>query len=163
MDKLWAPWRMHYIKTLDRKKTGCIFCRIFREKRDKRNFVFLRTKYTYAVLNIYPYSNGHALVIPNRHVKDLRQLNDAQRADLLDVIDRTRARMDKVLKPAGYNIGINLGRLAGGGIPGHLHVHVVPRWRGDVNFMPVVANTKVISQSLKTLFDKLQHADKRRN
>jgi ATP adenylyltransferase len=158
MDKLWAPWRLQYITGLDKKKKGCIFCRILKEKKDKQNFVFIRTKHSYAVLNIYPYNNGHVLLVPNRHLKDISDLTRGEREDLLDLLDTTKALLQKVLNPKGYNVGMNLGRIAGGGIPGHLHIHLVPRWRGDVNFMPVVANTKVISQSLEVLYAKLSQA-----
>ena len=152
MDKLWAPWRVGYItKVIGKKKDPCVFCRILREKNDKENYIIKRTKHSLVVLNIYPYNNGHVLILPNRHVKDLKNLSRVEREELLDLIQEMQAKLDKLLKPAGYNIGLNLGRAAGAGIPGHLHFHVVPRWWGDNNFMPVVANTKVISQSLKEL------------
>src|SRR3989338_2281521 len=155
MDKLWAPWRQTYVTQLIGKTKKCVFCRIIKERKDKKNFIFVRTPYSFAVLNIYPYNNGHALIIPNRHVKDLAKLNKVERVDLMDLLIYTQKLLDKVLKPTGYNVGINLGRFSGAGIPGHLHIHVVPRWRGDVNFMPVTGETKVISQSLQALFDKL--------
>ena len=156
MDKLWAPWRVKYVTKIITKIKGCLFCRILQEKnKDKKNYVFVRTKHSFAVLNIYPYNNGHTLIVPNRHVKDLAQLTNEEREDLLNVLIYCQRLLDKVLTPAGYNVGINLGKVSGAGIPGHLHIHLVPRWRGDVNFMPVTGYTKVISQSLRTLFDKL--------
>lgn len=158
MDKLWAPWRLQYITGLDTKRKGCVFCRIFKEKKDAKNFIFIRNPYAYAVLNVYPYNNGHILVLPNRHLKDISDLRKHEREDLFDVLNSAKFLLQKVLNPKGYNIGMNIGRISGGGIPGHLHIHVVPRWRGDVNFMPVVANTRVISQSLETLFRKLVQA-----
>lgn len=156
MDKLWAPWRLNYITKIIKEEKGCVFCRIFKEKKDKQNFIFLRRRYSYAVLNIYPYNNGHILIVSNRHVNDLDKLTKQEREDMLDLLQEAKALLTKVIKPAGFNVGINLGRLAGAGFPGHLHIHLVPRWRGDVNFMPVVGNTKVISQSLKSLYDKLK-------
>ena len=161
MDKLWAPWRVKYITLLqDKSKKECIFCRMLKEKRDQKNYILVRTKHSFSVLNIYPYNNGHLLIVPYRHVDDLTKLNKDEREDLMDLLSLIKILVDKILKPGGYNIGINLGKIAGAGFPGHLHIHLVPRWRGDVNFMPVVANTKVISQSLRTLFNRLQYAAK---
>ncbi len=163
MDKLWAPWRVKYITKILKTTRGCVFCRIIKSKDDKKNYVLSRTKYCYAVLNIYPYNNGHVLILPNRHVNDLNKLTRQEREDLMDLLETTKSVIDKVLKPQGYNIGINLGRVAGAGFPGHLHIHLVPRWKGDVNFMPTVANTKVISQSLQALHTLLSDAYKKRH
>lgn len=162
MDKLWAPWRVKYITTIVKKKKPCVFCKILREKKDKTNFIVKRGKSCYSVLNIYPYNNGHTLILPKRHVADLSHLTKAERDELFDLLEETKRIMDRVLKPKGYNIGINLGRAAGAGYPGHLHIHIVPRWSGDVNFMPVVGGTKVISQSLITLHKMLVNAYKKR-
>lgn len=160
MDKLWAPWRVKYITKIGQQTGRCIFCRIYRQQKDKANYVVARSKHSFAVLNIYPYNNGHTLIVPNRHVSDLEKLTAVEREDLLGLLMYTKKIITKAIAPAGYNIGINLGRVSGAGIPGHLHIHVVPRWRGDVNFMPVTAQTKVISQSLKALFDKLSKLQK---
>ena len=159
MDNLWAPWRLKYISLLgDKSKKECIFCRMLKENADKRNYIVTRTKFSFSVLNIYPYNNGHLLIVPYQHVSDFTKLHSDEREDLMDLLSLMKALTDKTLKPGGYNIGINLGKIAGAGFPGHLHIHLVPRWRGDVNFMPVVANTKVISQSLRTLFNRLHGA-----
>jgi ATP adenylyltransferase len=158
MDKLWAPWRVKYITKIGKPAGRCIFCQIFSQRKDRANYVIARTKHSFAVLNIYPYNNGHTLIVPNRHVSSLEKLTRLEREDLLDLLIQTQKMLDKMIAPAGYNVGINLGRVAGAGIPGHLHIHIVPRWRGDVNFMPVTAQTKVISQSLKALFDKITKA-----
>ncbi len=160
MDKLWAPWRFKYIAQLKNKfpKRGCVFCKIAAEKKDKKNYIVVRTEYSYSVLNIYPYNTGHLLIVPYRHVNDLVKLRREERGDLLDLLESMKTLSDKILKPGGYNIGINLGRIAGAGFPGHIHIHLVPRWDGDVNFMPIIGNAKVMSLSLKTVFDKLQHA-----
>jgi ATP adenylyltransferase len=162
MDRLWAPWRVKYINQIDKHK-GCVFCRILQEDKDAKNFVFARRKHTFAVLNIYPYNNGHSLVLPLRHVDALEKLTKAERDELMDLVIEVKALTDQAIKPSGYNIGINLGRTAGAGFPGHLHVHVVPRWKGDSNFMAVTGETKVISQSLKELYKKLKDAYKTRN
>lgn len=155
MDKLWAPWRVKYVTELIDKTRSCVFCRILKEHNDKKNLIFVRQAKSYAVLNLFPYNNGHILILPNRHVADLGELTDEESADLWRLVNYAKTLLDKTIKPGGYNVGINLGRVAGAGFPGHLHVHVVPRWKGDVNFMPVVAQTKVISQSLKVLYAKV--------
>lgn len=162
MDKLWAPWRVKYITKILKKQKGCLFCRIFKEKKDRKNLILIRSAHAYAVLNIYPYNNGHLLIVSNRHVDDLGKLGKEEREDLFDLLETTQTLLDKVLTPAGYNIGINLGKAAGAGFPTHLHIHVVPRWQGDVNFMPVVAATKIISQSLNTLYQALHDAYQKR-
>ena len=163
MDKLWAPWRSKYITTICKGTKKCIFCSIFKDRKDAKNYVFARATHSYAVLNIFPYNNGHVLIVPNKHVDDFDKLNKEERDDLIDLLEKTKALVDKVLSPEGYNIGINLGKAAGAGFPGHLHIHLVPRWVGDVNFMPVVTDTKVVSQSLETLYRKLKDADTKTN
>lgn len=110
------------------------------------------------MLNIFPYNNGHIMIAPNRHVGDIARLNDKELADLFFTLRQAKLLLDKTLKPQGYNIGINLGSVAGAGIAGHLHIHIVPRWKADVNFMPAVYNTKVISQSLDELYKRLNDA-----
>ena len=162
MDKLWAPWRVKYVTKLIGKTKKCVFCQILREKKDKKNFIFLRTRYSFAVLNIYPYNNGHTLIMPYRHINDLTKLTFDEQHDLLALLTKVRKLLDRVVRPKGYNIGINLGRAAGAGFPGHVHIHIVPRWVGDVNFMPVTAETKVISQSLQTLYQRLMQAQKKK-
>ena len=161
MEQLWAPWRVRYITKIIKSTRGCVFCNIFKEKKDKKNFIITRTKYSYSVLNIYPYNNGHVLIVPNRHVNDLSKLKREERNGLMDLLDSTKALIDGIMHPNGYNIGINLGKAAGAGFPKHVHIHLVPRWTGDVNFMPVTGHTKVISQSLKSLHEKLLKAVKK--
>lgn len=153
MDKLWAPWRINYVKNKKQKK--CIFCLSANEKNAK--YVIFKTAYSAAVLNIFPYNNGHIMVSPKRHVKDFSKLRDAEILDLVKSINKAKTLLEKVLKPDGYNIGVNLSKAAGAGIIGHMHVHIVPRWIGDTNFMPVIHNTKIISQSLDELYEQLKH------
>jgi ATP adenylyltransferase len=161
MDKLWAPWRVKYVTTIIKKSKGCVFCKILKEKKDKTNFVVTRAEYAYAVLNIYPYNNGHMLVVPNRHVCDISDLERHEREGLFDLLESMKKLLDRTMKPDGYNIGINLGKAAGAGFPDHVHVHIVPRWQGDINFMPVTGHTKVISQSLKAFHTILLKAQKK--
>jgi ATP adenylyltransferase len=157
MDKLWAPWRIKYISSKVKAK-GCIFCRA---KQDRHNgYVIFKTKKSICLLNIYPYNNGHLLVAPLRHVADIDLLEEEEVVDIFKSLKRARRLLQRVLKPQGYNLGLNLGRLAGAGITGHLHLHIVPRWAGDNNFMPVIGNTKIISQSLEELSKHLKNADK---
>ncbi|MDP8265559.1 MAG: HIT domain-containing protein [Candidatus Aceula meridiana] len=161
--RLWAPWRAPYVTSIHKKTTGCVFCKIIKSRKDKKNYIFKRTKHCFAVLNIFPYNNGHVLVIPNRHVSDLKNLRKEEKEDLFQLLEDAKDLLGIVLKPEGYNIGINIGRVAGAGFPGHFHIHIVPRWKGDVNFMPVTTNAKVISQSMVVLHEKLVNANKTRN
>jgi len=151
MDTLWAPWRIGYLR---KKNAGkCIFCQ--RQKKNQRNYVFLQSRYSFCLLNLYPYNNGHVMVAPKRHVRDLRLLKSAEVTDLFRCVCAAQDALDRIIKPHGYNIGLNISAAAGAGIPGHLHIHIVPRWRGDTNFMPVTSGTKIISQSLDELFSSL--------
>ncbi len=156
MDRLWAPWRMIYI-VQNKKEKGCVLCRIYREKReDSKNFVVYRSKYCFALLNIYPYNNGHTMIVINRHVKSLEKLEKSEFLDLLETIVKTQNVIKKILKAEGFNIGMNIGKVAGAGIESHLHLHIVPRWHGDTNFMPIIGNTKVIPQSLKEVYKNMR-------
>jgi ATP adenylyltransferase len=156
MERLWAPWRMSYIQN-HKKDKRCLFCRVHRAKKeDAMNFVFLRTRHSIALLNLYPYTNGHVMVAPIRHVSSLEHLSREETCDLMDAVIEAKLLLDKILKkPAGYNIGINLGRVAGAGVEKHIHLHVVPRWVGDANFMTTIGGSRVISQSLQDLYRKL--------
>ena len=165
MDILWAPWRQAYVEkiTAGKNKKVCVFCRICRDRKDAANYIFLRTLHSFAVLNIYPFNGGHTLVIPGRHVGDLEELDEVERKDLMDLLIRTKKLMTRAFAPDAFNVGINLGGHAGAGIPGHMHIHIVPRWKGDVNFMPALFGTKVIPVSLDNIFKRLKDADKKRD
>ena len=170
MDKLWAPWRINYISSKIKTK-GCIFCQAKRlasrglalfsqsQKSRHNDYVIFKSKKSICLLNIYPYNNGHLLVSPLRHIADIELLSQEEILDMFECLKRAKALLQKVLKPQGYNIGFNLSRQAGAGITGHLHLHIVPRWVGDTNFMPVISNTKIISQSLNELSRLLKNAD----
>ncbi|MEW6074671.1 MAG: HIT domain-containing protein [Candidatus Omnitrophota bacterium] len=155
IDRLWAPWRINYVRA-NNKTRGCIFCNTRRQRLKKQ--VIVQTRYSLAMLNRYPYNNGHLMACPKRHVKNLAQLTPKEVLDLFGLVVTAQELLVKVLKPHGFNIGINTSTVAGAGIPGHLHIHIVPRWNGDTNFMPVVYQTKVISQSLNQLYTLLRDA-----
>ena len=161
VDRLWAPWRINYIKKAKNKKEKCIFCQNLISS--SKNQVIFKTKHSIAILNIFPYNNGHLMISPIRHTGKISDLTETETVDLIRCINRAIVLLDKILKPEGYNIGINISRSAGAGITGHLHIHIVPRWQGDSNFMPVIYNTKVICQSLKELRKQLINADTKRN
>ena len=153
---LWAPWRKKYILHLpSRWKKTCIFCSMVRKQKDKKNLIVKRTQYSFAVLNLYPYNNGHLLIIPKRHVANFEKLKDAELLDLMRLQNEMLAHLKKKLKPHGFNLGVNLGATGGAGVTGHVHIHLVPRWTGDTNFMPVIGKTKVISESLVSLYERL--------
>lgn len=154
MKEIWAPWRKKYILTKQPKT--CLFCKALKENKDRTNFVVERTKFSFSMLNIFPYNSGHLMVAPYRHTKDLKGLSDEELLDLLKLVRYSQSLLDKVLRPQGYNIGINLGKVAGAGITGHLHIHIVPRWAGDTNFMPVISDAKVIPESLDSLCKRLK-------
>ncbi|HBU07704.1 MAG: HIT family hydrolase [Omnitrophica WOR_2 bacterium RIFOXYA2_FULL_45_12] len=155
MDRLWAPWRIGYINNSKRIK-GCLFCVVSKEKTDKKNLVIFRSRHVFSILNKFPYNNGHLMVCPYRHIKDPGQLNADEILDLFAVLNKMRLLLKRALSPDGFNIGMNIGRVAGAGIPNHLHLHIVPRWKEDTNFMPALFSTKVISQSLEELYDNLR-------
>ena len=158
---IWAPWRMQYI--LEPKSDGCFLCEAVGSSDDRANFVLERREHCFSIFNRFPYNNGHLLIAPNAHKADLTDLDDAELDELIRLTRDTKQLLSRALSPHGFNIGINLGRCAGAGVPGHLHIHIVPRWNGDTNFMPVTGNTKVIGQSLDALYDllkeKLQSAE----
>ena len=161
MDHLWAPWREAYITRLVKRVKGCLFCRLLRENKDKKNLIFLRTSYSFGVLNRFPYNNGHAMVLPLRHVGSPEDLTPEESQDLWETLCYTKKLLDHAFRSQGYNIGMNVGKAAGAGEPGHLHFHIVPRWRGDVNFMPTIGKTKVISQSLRASYNLLVDGHRR--
>jgi ATP adenylyltransferase len=160
---LWAPWRIGYIQGLE-KSSDCFFCHNLQNPQDdEKNLVLWRTNQSIVVLNRFPYNNGHLLIAPNRHIGGLDEANDAELLELIKLVARTQKALTLAIKPHGFNIGINLGRCGGAGLPGHLHIHVVPRWDGDTNFMSVCSDTKVISQSLAELLEQLKKVSKDHN
>jgi ATP adenylyltransferase len=148
MDSLHAPWRIEYILSPKPKLDASLFTRIAQSSDDVANFVIARDRTCYALLNRYPYNGGHLMVVPYKEVCDLHGLTDDELADLWKLARRCITALKTVMKPDGFNVGINLGKVAGAGIEEHLHIHIVPRWNGDTNFMPVIAQTGVLPQAL---------------
>lgn len=158
MERLWAPWRMSYISKLS-EPGACFLCEAASHpEKDDENYVVWRGKLVFCIINLYPYNNGHVLVSPYRHEGDLGEMTPEERLDLWDGMVRTQRLLKKVMSPQGFNIGINLGKTAGAGVAEHLHVHLVPRWEGDTNFMPVLADTKIVPQALADLYRQLKTA-----
>jgi len=156
MDQLWAPWRLAYIANPSPPKADeCFICAGLADNRDRENLIALRTSSSVVILNRFPYNNGHLLVAPRAHKGDLPELESAEMLELMETVRRMATIVRELIKPDGFNIGLNLGRVAGAGLPGHLHWHIVPRWNGDTNFMPVLSDTKVISQSLDAFWAML--------
>ena len=155
MERLWAPWRMEYIVApKDTTKDGCFLC--IDEGSDDESLVLLRKPLAFAVMNRYPYANGHVMVVPARHVAKIDELTDAELLDMMGLVRLVATALGEALSAEGLNIGINMGKAAGAGLETHLHIHVVPRWVGDTNFMPVVGETKVISEHLHETYRKLR-------
>src|SRR4051794_40032704 len=157
MDQLWAPWRLPYRPTGKEapQPAPCFICRGLAGDDDRRNLVVLRTPLSVVLLNRFPYNNGHLLISPRAHKGRLEELGADELLETMETVRRLLGVLDGLMRPDGYNIGLNLGAAAGAGLPGHLHWHVVPRWHGDTNFMPVLGDTKVIVQSLDALYDLL--------
>lgn len=158
MQNIWAPWRMQYI--LEKDEEGCVFCKK-KFKEDEAVLILYRGKYAFVVMNKFPYNNGHLLVTPFRHVKDLKDLDQQEILELMNLLTISTGILQDALKPEGFNIGVNLGKVAGAGVEDHIHFHVVPRWNGDTNFMPVLSETRVMPEHLKTTYDKLHPAFQR--
>lgn len=153
-NNLWAPWRINYIQGLSKTNEDdeCFLCSNFNKpQNDTENLILWRTEKSIVVLNRYPYNNGHMLIAPARHIPDLDEANDDEMLEMTRLIRETQKALSLAIKPHGFNVGMNFGRCAGAGLPGHMHIHVVPRWSGDTNFMSVCSDTKVISQSLTEL------------
>jgi ATP adenylyltransferase len=158
MESLHAPWRIEYILAPKPALDESLFTRIAQSSEDEANYVIARERTCYALLNVYPYTGGHVMVVPYKQTSDLNGLTDEELAGLFKLTRRCQNALTQVMRPDGFNIGLNVGKVAGAGIREHLHVHVVPRWLGDTNFMPVLANTTVVPQALRELAAQLRAA-----
>src|ERR1700722_18529881 len=154
MDYLWTPWRYRYIAD-EKKDNGCVFCDALAANDDAATLIVLRAEKNFIILNRYPYTSGHVMVVPYTHLGDLPSADTTTLAEMMRLAQRVQVALEETYHPQGYNIGMNLGRAAGAGIIGHLHLHVLPRWAGDANFMTVVGETRVEPEELSTTYDRL--------
>lgn len=158
MDQLWAPWRLAYV-TAEKPPIpddSCFICRGLAQDNDRANLIAWRTPRSVLILNRFPYNNGHLLIAPRAHKANLDELTSEELLEVMETLRHSVRLIHELMRPDGFNIGLNLGTVAGAGLPGHLHWHIVPRWHGDTNFMPVLADVKVIVQSLDALYDLLR-------
>jgi len=157
MEKLFSPWRLRYIRAAGRTRDrGCVFCRAARGRRDRNNLVLLRGRLNYVILNKYPYNNGHMMIVPFAHAPSLGEAAPETLREMMELAVRCEIALRAAYRPAGINLGMNLGRSAGAGIERHFHLHIVPRWDGDTNFMSVVHGTRVIPESLQATYRRLR-------
>ncbi|MEN8494535.1 HIT domain-containing protein [Dehalococcoides sp. THU3] len=157
MDNLWAPWRAKYIeKAVKNEDSGCIFCTFPAESEDRKNLILFRGKYNFVILNAFPYNAGHLMVVPFRHTSAPEELPEEERNEHYRLVCRAVAVLKNEYKPEGFNIGMNLGRVGGAGIDKHIHTHIVPRWNGDTNFMPVIGQTKVQNEAPADTYRRLK-------
>lgn len=162
MQRLWSPWRSKYIESFSEKKdgsdSGCVFCEKLAAKDDEKNLVVHRSSLCALIMNIFPYNSGHLLIVPYAHKGTFEELTDEENADVMRETGLAIKLLRSTSNPDGFNFGANLGRISGAGIAEHVHFHVVPRWNGDVNFMPVLADAKIISEGLEKTYGKLNEA-----
>jgi len=163
--RLFAPWRREYIlsgsdekKAQQKNSTGCIFCDFPKDSSDEEHLIVHRSKYCFVILNAFPYNPGHLMVVPYRHLHDFAELTADELSDLMGTAQTAIKVMTKVMAPQGFNLGMNIGRTAGAGIDQHLHMHIVPRWNGDTNFMPVIGGVRVVSESNESAWKRLRDA-----
>jgi len=163
VENLWAPWRMEFIRGLGGKPDGCFICDAAAGRADRANLVVRRGRTAFCMLNRYPYNNGHLLVSPFRHEGKIESLSRDELVEILSMTIEAKKILDRLMSPNGYNIGINLGRVAGAGLDEHVHMHIVPRWSGDTNFVTTVGSVKVIPQALEELWELLNGEWKRQD
>jgi len=156
MENLWAPWRIDYI--LSKKPEGCIFCDKPKESRDMDNYILYRGRHHFIILNAFPYNNGHMMVVPYRHTATLSGWGPEEQQEMMQLADLCVQLLRETMHPDGFNLGINMGLVGGAGIADHIHLHIVPRWNGDTNFMPVLSDNRVISEALQATYGKLKEA-----
>ena len=154
MEQLWAPWRVTYIES--NKPVGCILCDKPKEANDEANYILFKGKLNFVIMNAYPYNPGHLMVAPYRHIPSPEDLTAAELQEHYELVTRVVKILREAYNPNGFNTGMNIGKVAGAGIDGHIHSHIVPRWQGDTNFMPVISDTRVIPQALAETYQKLK-------
>ncbi|MCK4956896.1 MAG: HIT domain-containing protein [Candidatus Cloacimonetes bacterium] len=151
---LYSPWRINYI--LSKKEDGCIFCLKPQAEEDEKHLILHRSDHSFVIMNLYPYNNGHLMIVPNKHVSNLSDLSEEELTDMMKLVQLCEKVMRKAYSPDGFNVGMNLGKAAGAGIDAHLHMHIVPRWHGDSNFMSVISGTRVIPESFEKAYNILK-------
>jgi len=156
MKKLWAPWRIQYILHVDSEKEGCIFCVKPKENKDEKNLILFRGEKTFVMMNLFPYNTGHLMVAPFRHTGGFVELDEEEGKEIFKLTQLSLKILKEVMEPDGFNLGTNIGRVAGAGYEDHVHLHIVPRWSGDTNFMPIIADVKIIPEGLKETYKKLK-------
>ncbi len=154
MEYIWAPWRIEYIQM--EKPKGCILCEKPSQKSDALNYILYRGEKNFVIMNSYPYNPGHLMIAPYRHVASLEELTDAELREHFEIVSQSIVTLRQTFSPDGFNIGINLGKVAGAGIDDHIHTHIVPRWQGDTNFMPVISDVRVLPEALAETYGKLE-------
>jgi ATP adenylyltransferase len=154
-DRLWAPWRIPYIEQAE-PTTGCIFVELPKQQDDRNNLILFRGQRAFVIMNAFPYTNGHLMVAPYKHTANLSELDDAELLEIHQLVARCVEWINECYQPDGFNIGVNLGKAAGAGIPSHVHWHIVPRWNGDTNFMTSIGEVRVLPQSLADSYDRLK-------
>lgn len=157
MDRLWSPWRLEYVQKTAAEQ-GCIFCRMAAEQSDEANLIVHRSARNFIVLNRFPYATGHVMIVPFEHVDSLACASGETLQEMILLARETERRLREVYKPAGLNLGMNIGEIAGAGIAGHIHLHVLPRWTGDANFMTTIGETRVLPEDLAVTYRKLREA-----
>ena len=155
MDHLWSPWRFRYISSIGRDN-GCVFCRINEEHKDEENYVIHRGKLNFALLNLFPYTSGHLMIVPYEHRDSLAGTAEATTTEMFELAKRAQLALEAEYHPDGFNIGMNLGQSAGAGVANHIHLHIVPRWSGDANFVSIVGETRVLPEDLATTSSRLR-------
>ena len=156
MQQMWTPWRMAYIRR--EQRPGCIFCDMLETEDDRGQLILHRSESAFLVLNKYPYNNGHLMAVPYRHMDTVEALTPEEMVDMMSLVSLGIRTLRRTSNPEGFNIGINIGKIAGAGVVDHVHIHVVPRWGGDTNFMPVLADVRLIPQDLRETYDELKAA-----
>jgi ATP adenylyltransferase len=154
MEQIWAPWRIEYIQM--EKPERCILCDKPKQNTDATNYILYRGDKNFIIMNSYPYNPGHLMIVPYRHIASLEELTEEERGEHIEMVSRGIKLLRQVFNPDGFNIGINMGKAAGAGINDHIHTHIVPRWQGDTNFMPVISNIRVVPEALTETYKKLK-------
>ena len=155
MEYIWSPWRYKYVASSD-SDAGCVFCRVHQQRADRENLIIHRASVNFVILNLFPYTSGHLMVVPYEHTASLAGVGEPVTTEMMALTKKAQAALEAEYRPDGLNIGMNLGRSAGAGVADHIHLHVVPRWAGDANFLSIIGETRVLPEDLATTYDRLK-------